>query len=917
MATHAPAPAHAPGGGHGGHEHHEDPRPVSYWWIRAFYGTVGAVLFSFLLLFLLRSIFGFEPLYDGAVYGGVAGLLGGIGFLWGMGCFDFWLHWSKGGDISKEDHSFHGVSNWKQYFRLNTDHKVIGIQYLAMTLFFMVCGGIMALLIRTELAAPGMQFADGETYNGFLSMHATLMIFVFAVPVFGGIANYVLPIMLGAKDMAFPRLNALSFWFLPVAGFLFLASVFTGMFSSAWTAYPPLASQGTMGQTLFELGVQFAGASSIATAINFLATIVTMRAPGMTIWRMPILAWATGVTSVLAVFATPFIAGSQFLTMFDRIMGTNFFVPDQGGDIIMYQHIFWFYSHPAVYIMLLPGFGIISEVIATFARKPLFGYRAMAFSMVAIAVLGFGVWAHHMFVSGMAAWLRVPMMVTTIIIAVPTGVKMWSWLATLWKGKLHLKTPMLWALGFLFTFLIGGLSGVFNGIVPADIQVSDTYFVTAHLHYVLYGGTVYTVFAGLYYWFPKMTGKMYNERLGQWHFWLTFVGTQITFFPMHWQGLQGMPRRVADYDPRFATVNAIETVGSYMLGIATIIFFYNMIVSWKSGPKAPWNPWRGKTLEWMVSSPPPLFNFDAVPQVVGGPYQYGIPDARHAVVFAPEEFGGELKEDTRYPVVVVANQTLTSQTLIDEIRARNADGLWSFELVVPVEDGDRVIAQRRLATTLAILAEYGVSATGRVADGDVVEVAAQAATAAEAHEVIVATLPLSESAWMRSDSVDKIRKATGAPISHVLVPANDARAIAGASALPLVMVVATDAIGAEALATLVRARADAEPARFTVVAPLDLPDPRWGTEATELRRQAGEGMTATVNALVNTGVAVEGQVMDDAPSVALPLAVGAYKPSRIIIAGVNGEARALAEAAEAAAGDVPVETVNIGAAAGA
>jgi cytochrome c oxidase subunit 1 len=277
---------------------------------------------------------------------------------------------------------------------------------------------------------------------------------------------------------------------------------------------------------------------------------------------------------------------------------------------------------------------------------------------------------------------------------------------------------MLWALGFLFTFLIGGLSGVFNGIVPADIHVSDTYFVTAHLHYVLYGGTVYTVFAGLYYWFPKMTGKMYNERLGQWHFWLTFVGTQITFFPMHWQGLQGMPRRVADYDPRFATVNAIETVGSYMLGIATIIFFYNMVVSWKSGPKAPWNPWRGKTLEWMVSSPPPLFNFDAVPQVVGGPYQYGIPDARHAVVFAPEEFGGELKEDTRYPVVVVANQTLTSQTLIDEIRARNADGLWSFELVVPVEDGDRVIAQRRLATTLAILAEYGVSATGRVADGE-------------------------------------------------------------------------------------------------------------------------------------------------------------------------------------------------------
>ncbi|MEO2057492.1 MAG: cbb3-type cytochrome c oxidase subunit I, partial [Thermoleophilia bacterium] len=559
----------------------------------------------------------------------------------------------------------------------------------------------------------------------------------------------------------------------------------------------------------------------------------------------------------------------------------------------------------------------ISEVIATFARRPLIGYRAMAFSMVAIAVLGFGVWAHHMFVSGMASWLRVPMMITTIIIAVPTGVKMWSWLATLWQGKIHIKTPMLWALGFLFTFLMGGLSGVFLGVVPVDIQVSDTYFVTAHLHYVLYGGSVYTVFAAIYYWFPKMTGKMLSERLGHWHFWLTFVGTQLTFLPMHWQGLQGMPRRVSDYDPRFETVNSIETVGSYMLGVATIIFFYNIVVSWKSGAKAPWNPWRGKTLEWMVSSPPPLFNFDAVPQVVGGPYQYGIPDARHAVVFAPEEFGGELKEDTRFPVLVVANETLTSQALIDEVRSRNADGLWSFELVAPVGDDDREVVQRRLATTLAILAGHGVAATGRVAEGDVVDVATEAARESEPNEIVVATLPLSQSRWMQRDVVDRIRKAATAPIAHVVVPADDARAIRGASALPMVMVVATEAIGAEGLATVVRTRADAQPARFTVVAPLDLPEPRWGADANERRRAAGEAMTATVNALVSTGVAVEGQVMDDAPSVALPLAIGAYAPSRIIIAGINGEARALAEAAEAAAGDTPVETVNLGQIAGA
>jgi hypothetical protein len=410
---------------------------------------------------------------------------------------------------------------------------------------------------------------------------------------------------------------------------------------------------------------------------------------------------------------------------------------------------------------------------------------------------------------------------------------------------------------------------------------------------------------------------MYNERLGQWHFWLTFIGTQLTFLPMHWQGLQGMPRRVADYDPRFAAVNAVETVGSYMLGIATVIFFYNVVVSWKSGPKAPWNPWRGKTLEWMVSSPPPLFNFDVVPQVVGGPYQYGIPDARHAVVFAPEEFGGELTEDTRYPVVVVANETLTSQTLIDEIRSRNADGLWSFQLVAPVGDGDREIAERRLATTLAILAEYGVSATGRVAEGDVVDVATAAATAVDPNELVIATLPLADSDWMRRDSVDKIRKATGLPISHVVVPANDARAIAGALALPLIMVVATEAVGVESLATAIRARADQQPSRFTIIAPLDLPAPRWGAEATERRRAAGEAMTATVNALVNTGVAVEGEVMDDGPDVALPLAIGAYTPARIMIAGINGEARALAEAAEAAAGDTPVETVNLGAVAGA
>jgi cytochrome c oxidase subunit 1 len=332
------------------------------------------------------------------------------------------------------------------------------------------------------------------------------------------------------------------------------------------------------------------------------------------------------------VIATPFIAGSQFFVMFDRVMHTNFFDVAEGGYTLGYQHIFWFYSHPAVYIMMLPGFGIISEVIAVFSRKPVFGYRLMALSLMAILVLGFSVWAHHMFVAGMAPWLRTPMMVTSMIIAVPTGIKVFSWLATMWEGKLHFRTPMLFALGFLSMFVLGGLSGIFLASVPIDIAASDTYFVVAHIHYVLFGGSVFTIFAGIYYWFPKMTGRMYSERLGKLHFWLAFIGFNGTFFPMHWVGLQGMPRRVADYDAQFGDWNMVITIFSFLLGASTIVFFYNVIVSWARGPRAPSNPWRALTLEWQVSSPPPVFNFDEIPQVVGAPYEYGVPGAKHAVL---------------------------------------------------------------------------------------------------------------------------------------------------------------------------------------------------------------------------------------------------------------------------------------------
>ncbi len=615
--------------------------------IRAGLFVVLGVLVAAVIVTIARAAYGFSNPFDGADGWDVkfqdavltVGLISsGMFFLVGIGGFDYWFYWASGKPTRPEDHSSHGATSWKDYFRVNTDHKVIGIQYVCTSFFFMLVGGLLAMLVRAELAAPGSQFVDANAYNGLFSVHASLMIFLFIIPVFAGLANFVIPLMIGAPDMAFPRLNALSFWMLPVGGIMMAASFLApgGSFSTGWTAYAPLSTEVPIGQLFFTIGVQFAGASSIATALNFLVTIITMRAPGMSFWRMPLLVWANFSTSLLVVIATPFVASSQFFVLLDYALGFNFFEASKGGDVLMYQHVFWFYSHPAVYIMMLPGFGIVSEILAVKARKPIFGYRMMAFSLLAIVLLGFTVWAHHMFVSGMQSWIRIPMMVTTAIIAVPTGIKIFSWLATLWRGVLHVDTPMLFVLGFLTMFTLGGISGVMLAMVPLTIHVSDTYFIVAHIHYVLFGGSLFTIYAGVYYWFPKMTGRMFDEKLGKLHFWLTFVGFNLTFAPMHVIGVQGMPRRVADYPEQFASWNLFISIASFGLGLSTLVFVYNMVSSWRGGARAEANPWRSLTLEWQVSSPPPIFNFDQVPTVVGGPYEYGVPGAVHGI-FRPAE----------------------------------------------------------------------------------------------------------------------------------------------------------------------------------------------------------------------------------------------------------------------------------------
>jgi len=553
-------------------------------------------------------------------------LLALLGFVVGIGAFRFWLPWAIGRPVdTTAEHAAHGTAgDWRRYFRFTTDHKVIGVQYLVSAFLLFLTAGTFAMLMRYELAQPGLVLGK-EGYNTVMSTHGAMMITVALISIIGGLGNFLVPIMIGTRDMAFPKTNALSYWLLPLPILLVAINPLLGGFDTGWTAYPPLSQQANLGQQAYLMAFVTVGISSILSAINFLVTVFRMRAPGMSLMRMPIFVWSLTVTATLALVATSVVAGAFTMLLFDRVLGTSFFRPSRGGDVILFQHLFWFYSHPAVYIMGLPGLGAILEVVPVFARKPLFAYPLAVLSFITIGVLSFMVWAHHMFVSGMAEFFHIPIMLTTELISVPTGIVFLSALGTIWMGKLHFKTPMLWVFGFIWAFLIGGITGVYLADVPTDITLSDTYFVVAHFHYTIVGGTIYGLFAGSYYWFPKITGRMYSERLGKLHFWWFTLAFNATFLPMFWLGIEGMRRRVADYPPEFAGLNLWVSIAAFNIFLSVAVFVFNMIWSWARGPRAAANPWRAQTLEWRCSSPPPVENFEDIPTVTDTPYQYGTP----------------------------------------------------------------------------------------------------------------------------------------------------------------------------------------------------------------------------------------------------------------------------------------------------
>ena len=517
-----------------------------------------------------------------------------------------------------------GGNGWRDWLS-TVDHKKIGIMYGVSAMFFFVVGGIEALLIRWQLAAPEGQLLSAEVYNQVFTMHGVTMVFLFIMPLAAAFANYLIPLQIGARDVAFPRLNALSFW-IWISGAIFLNSswiVGGGGADCGWFCYSPnsgLAFSPSHGVDFYAIGLQIAGIASLLGAVNLIVTVLNMRAPGMSLFRMPILTWMLLVTQFLLLFALPVITVALFLLMFDRLFDAQFFNPATGGDPLLWQHLFWIFGHPEVYIIILPSFGIISEIIPTFSRKPIFGYSFMVFSGIAIGFMGWGVWAHHMFVSGIGPFSVAAFSLSTMFIAVPTGVKILNWLATMWGGKLLFSTPMLFAVGAVAMFTIGGLSGVTHALAPADTQQTDTYYIVAHFHYVIFGGGVLGLMGGLYFWWPKIFGHMLNETWGKVHFWIMLIGFNLTFGPMHVLGLQGMSRRIDTYSPGFGFElwNMVATIGAFIIALSVLVFFYNVWRSRRDAPNLPApgpDPWDARSLEWMIPSPTPEHNFDEVPVV--------------------------------------------------------------------------------------------------------------------------------------------------------------------------------------------------------------------------------------------------------------------------------------------------------------